>query len=702
LDESGSDKLQEYLSNDSRWGEWTCAGFWGEWYLESYPDVTSLGISPLEHYVIHGEDEGRLPNPFFDPRWYRARYRDLDACRQGGLLQHYIGSGWREGRSAGPQIDPTWILSRSGYSVGEADPVEIALSALSTNYEQYGPGEELISVVKLNSQEIKSGTNPIKEFAIGLEVGNGGSVFDSAVSGHPRQISVRHSDSHDSVNECEFNIQLLDDQIEIQLKGSWYLDLDWIRCSLVGKLNLDIFDAKTAIEAMLNSLTCRTSTVQKWASTIQNQSPTLSLAQSDSLQLGAAGTGLRSKTVLEYAPMSKFIPHGVPRRLRLLLVSHEQSLTGAPIFLEQLGIKLGTNEFEVMVTSLRSDLKSPCFERFGIRHIHLGDLTGGRRTLHDDWLLTDEGLAGLRILLDIYSPDVIVLGTVNASSVAEEITRRRIPYLMLVHERTGPSRWSRLSTSRFDKAVRLAMRSADSVIFGSEDTMEIWSEWVEEPVAKCVPTWRSIEAIPQEDESTSVPLRKLLGIPEEHKVFMSVATFEPRKRLGDIQHAFEAISSPNAHLIFIGDYEGEGSVELKEFRKRLNTHERIHCLPPRMATLLLYREADFLVMASERETFPLSVQEAVLAGVPVISSMFPGWEQLFPENYKLLYPVGDLLKLTELMERLEVAPHHGKAQCEILRKAVLAGEARSTAEIISEIEQTSLNTLIRFIPREWL
>ncbi len=40
-----------------------------DWYLDRYKDVAQNGIDPVRHYIIYGCNEGRWPNPFFDPVW---------------------------------------------------------------------------------------------------------------------------------------------------------------------------------------------------------------------------------------------------------------------------------------------------------------------------------------------------------------------------------------------------------------------------------------------------------------------------------------------------------------------------------------------------------------------------------------------------------------------------------------------------------
>src|SRR5690606_33097240 len=51
-------------------GSWL---FGPDFYLDRNPDVRAANLDPLRHFVEHGAGEGRWPNPWFDPSWYRAR-----------------------------------------------------------------------------------------------------------------------------------------------------------------------------------------------------------------------------------------------------------------------------------------------------------------------------------------------------------------------------------------------------------------------------------------------------------------------------------------------------------------------------------------------------------------------------------------------------------------------------------------------------
>lgn len=68
------------------------------WYLESYPDVTLLGMDPIEHYLSIGAKLNRDPSPNFDATAYLEEYRDVASAGLNPLL-HYVQLGMKEGRS---------------------------------------------------------------------------------------------------------------------------------------------------------------------------------------------------------------------------------------------------------------------------------------------------------------------------------------------------------------------------------------------------------------------------------------------------------------------------------------------------------------------------------------------------------------------------------------------------------------------------
>jgi len=69
------------------------------WYLNQYPDVAESKMTPIQHYVLYGASEGRMPGPNFDTNRYIANYPELLSARINPLV-HYITNEMNEGRTA--------------------------------------------------------------------------------------------------------------------------------------------------------------------------------------------------------------------------------------------------------------------------------------------------------------------------------------------------------------------------------------------------------------------------------------------------------------------------------------------------------------------------------------------------------------------------------------------------------------------------
>ncbi len=91
-----------------------------DWYTETNPAITRLGINPLVHYILEGEAANRRPVPWFDPSWYRSEY----VVPPGQLaLSHYTRH--RRGRTVSPNplFDVDWYVARHGAEIPpEVDP----------------------------------------------------------------------------------------------------------------------------------------------------------------------------------------------------------------------------------------------------------------------------------------------------------------------------------------------------------------------------------------------------------------------------------------------------------------------------------------------------------------------------------------------------------------------------------------------------
>lgn len=100
-------------------------------YCSHNGDVAAAGVDPALHYVMHGDVEGRKPNPWFDPVWYSKKYFDRPPPR--GALRDYIETGERVGRKPCAVFDPMWYSSIHGLELARESALADYLGRRKSN-----------------------------------------------------------------------------------------------------------------------------------------------------------------------------------------------------------------------------------------------------------------------------------------------------------------------------------------------------------------------------------------------------------------------------------------------------------------------------------------------------------------------------------------------------------------------------------------
>jgi glycosyltransferase involved in cell wall biosynthesis len=84
--------------------------FDADFYVLKYRDVASTGADPLRHYVEFGDKEGRWPNAYFDPNFYRSQFDHSDNWPF-ATLYHYAAEGERAGLAASANFNGSNYLA---------------------------------------------------------------------------------------------------------------------------------------------------------------------------------------------------------------------------------------------------------------------------------------------------------------------------------------------------------------------------------------------------------------------------------------------------------------------------------------------------------------------------------------------------------------------------------------------------------------
>ncbi len=166
-------------------------------------------------------------------------------------------------------------------------------------------------------------------------------------------------------------------------------------------------------------------------------------------------------------------------------------------------------------------------------------------------------------------------------------------------------------------------------------------------------------------------IRSELGLSPEHQVFAVVATFKKQKGHRYLIEATAAVISqfPDIRLLLIGD--GELRDELKAQTQALSLNEHVHFLGLRTDVPKLLGASDYFVLPSLWEGLPVSLIEAMAAGIPVIATQVSGTKDVMIHNQTgLLVPPGEIEALKDAMQQFLTHPEQAKKMGEAARNRV--------------------------------
>ena len=155
-------------------------------------------------------------------------------------------------------------------------------------------------------------------------------------------------------------------------------------------------------------------------------------------------------------------------------------------------------------------------------------------------------------------------------------------------------------------------------------------------------------------------------------VFIHAARCVPQKDQATLLSAFAKAAIPNAELWMLGI--GPLKTALERQAARLGIAGKIRWLEFQPNPYPFFRQADCFVLSSRYEGLPNVVIEAMLSGLPVISTDCPyGPADLIqPNSTGLLTPIGDVTRLAESMRHIANDPNRAKRMGETAAKQMTA------------------------------
>lgn len=260
----------------------------------------------------------------------------------------------------------------------------------------------------------------------------------------------------------------------------------------------------------------------------------------------------------------------------------------------------------------------------GVSHHHLPLDTRGARSIA-------RSVRRLRALAQSDRPDLVHAHNVKATLVARLAVGRSARVLTTLHG---------VPAAELGTAVRILSRTADHVVAVSP---HVAGQLVDHGLApeRVSVIENSITPLPSRSRAAA---RERLGLPAAATVVLCLARMAPQKRHDLLLHAWAALTDtalpdalpPDAVLLLAGD--GPTRPEVEAEIARLGLGDRVRMLGARTDPDWLLAAADLSVLPTDWEGMPISMLEAMAAGVPVLVSEVGGVIETLGEAVHLVAP----------------------------------------------------------------
>jgi glycosyltransferase involved in cell wall biosynthesis len=357
---------------------------------------------------------------------------------------------------------------------------------------------------------------------------------------------------------------------------------------------------------------------------------------------------------------------------RVLVCTHQLDLGGAQIYLlDLLKELLGLGAIDPTVASAIDGPMRVQLEELGIPVL----ITGAAPM--DDYEQHLERVGEMTAWAAERDFEGVLINTATALTFhgAEIAADLQIPAIWAIHESFEPSvLWADL-----DRDVRAraeaALGEASAVIFEAEATSRLYEPKVGKGRSVTLPYGLDLEPIDGRRAGFDrEAARSEEDIPADAEVILCVGTIEPRKAQVALAQAFELIAKrhPHALLVFVGGRDNDETRLLGDRIDESPACRRMRLLPITPDVQRWYGIADVFVSASDIESLPRTVLEAMAWETPVLATSVFGLPELIDDGETgWLCEPRDVAALAEGMDRvLSASPERRAAVGEAARALV--------------------------------
>jgi len=347
-------------------------------------------------------------------------------------------------------------------------------------------------------------------------------------------------------------------------------------------------------------------------------------------------------------------------RTNLLAFTHSLAVGGGELFLVELLMQLRQHaSMTCHVVSPTDGVLRPVLESWGVP-VHV---TGGFPVGDVDSY--EGGVRQLALLARDIGAPVALVNTIGIFPAADAARLAGMEVIWSIHESFELADFCLLNWGHagLDPLIRdrwtATLRDVSAAVFECEATSELYSTYIPDDRRLVIPYGIPLQTIDAaRSAGDRAQARRALGLPQSALVLLVMATYEPRKGQGSLVEAFARISSahPEALLVLVGDHPSEYSRSVARMIAMHGLDAKVMRVPIALDVYDWYSAADALISASDVESVPRSVLEAMRFGLPVLAAGAYGVPELIAHGRNgWLFPPRDFSALVAGMERLVTA-----------------------------------------------
>ena len=240
--------------------------------------------------------------------------------------------------------------------------------------------------------------------------------------------------------------------------------------------------------------------------------------------------------------------------------------------------------------------------------------------------------------------------------------RLGLPVAWALHESFDPKTWWTVGHgwspdhAYVFERIEHALRAADATIFAAEATRRLYEPYIDGERSVMLPYGIEFDEVDEfRRSSVAASVRRAHGVRPDARVVLCLAMMGSRKGQALLTQAFAAVAPdhPDAELLLVGATPGPYGDAIADYVASMSLESRVRIVPVTDDAYAWHVVSDVFALASDLESLPLSVIEAMAFEKPVVASRVFGVPELIEDGLTgFLFEPNDLGELASALDRV--------------------------------------------------